>query len=83
MVGVADTKMPTAIPMATYRGSPFSALVRLAQCFIFDLSFAPSWGFMGSVAGFAFIEVILLIPMAFNRFGTLSIRNSSQFQRPI
>jgi hypothetical protein len=45
--------------MATYRGSPFSALVRLAQCFIFDFILARSGGFMGSIVGFAFIEVIL------------------------
>jgi hypothetical protein len=83
MVGVADIKIPTAIPMATYRGSPFSALVRLAQCCILDFIFARSGGFMGSIAGFAFIAVIRLLPMAFSIFGTLPIRNPIQFQRPI
>jgi hypothetical protein len=69
--------------MATYRGSPFSALVRLAQCLIFDLILARSGDFWGSIAGLAFIEVILYILMAFSIFGTLSIRKSSQFQRSI
>jgi hypothetical protein len=83
MVGVAETKMPTAIPMATYRGSPFSALVRFVQCLIFDFILAPRGDFFGSIPSLAFIEAILLIHLTFSIFGTLPIRKSSQFQRSI
>jgi hypothetical protein len=75
--------MPTAIPMATYRGSPFSALVRLAQCFIFDFIFSFSGDLFGFIPGFAFIEVILLIHLTFSIFRALFIRNPPQIQRSI